>query len=108
MSEGVLDFVHNGNKVFHTFIPHLGNSKNSNLQHLLQTSQLSQDGAGVESAEVKFSLSPRVPFEREEWFPVSIGHNLSRNEEGREAIGDICGDFNPLFSKQAGIRNVKP
>ena len=68
MSECILDFVHNGDKVFHAFIPHFGIEKNftSPCAHFpvhqtlkTVTRSISQDGGVSRSAEVDFSMTQK-------------------------------------------------
>lgn len=76
MSERILDFVHNGDKVFHTFIPHFGLEKIS-LPRVLTSPVhdpytnlfLSQDGDVSLSAEVDF-YNPEA-ISRMKLYPVS-------------------------------------
>lgn len=61
MSECILDFVHNGDEVFHTFIPHLRFGKkhftSPYTSRIPPVYQYSQDGGVRRSAEVNFRYS---------------------------------------------------
>ena len=57
MSECILDFVHNGDKVFHAFIPHFGFEKKATSQSLHSTLKLSTDVTRWRCKQVSGSFS---------------------------------------------------